>query len=111
MGKRILVAGVGGVLGRELVDAFLAHSIQPAGLELSERGFSGLDGKLSFKVVADVTRPRTLKGALAGIRPFSFQHYALGKLFVFFSINSVPTQKRGKTHFHTYLEQYYGKKG
>jgi uncharacterized protein YbjT (DUF2867 family) len=67
MNGNVLIAGVGGVLGRELVDAFIRKGIRPAGLSLSEREFSGLDGKLSSRVLADVTRPETLKGVCDGV--------------------------------------------
>ena len=45
--------------------------------------------------------------ALAFIRPFSFQYYALGKLMVFFSVNSVPTAQRGRIDLGTYLRSHY----
>ena len=67
MSHNVLIAGVGGVLGRELVDAFIRKGIHPAGLSLLEREFSGLDGKLSLKVLANVTRPETLQGVCAGV--------------------------------------------
>ncbi len=67
MDKNVLIAGVGGVLGRELVDAFISKGIRPAGLSLLEREFNGLDGKLSSKRLADVTKPQTLHGVCAGV--------------------------------------------
>ncbi|MEI8011167.1 MAG: NAD(P)H-binding protein [Candidatus Omnitrophota bacterium] len=67
MGVNVMIAGVGGVLGRELVDVFVKRGIYPAGLALSDREFNGLEQKVSAKVVADVTRPATLKGICSGI--------------------------------------------
>ncbi len=67
MSKKVLIAGVGGVLGRELVGAFVKKGIYPSGLGLSDREFSGLDGKVSSRIVADVTKPSTLAGACSGI--------------------------------------------
>ena len=67
MKRNILIAGVGGVLGRELVEAFIKRSIQPAGLALFDREFNGLEGKLSSKVTADVTKAETLRGVCAGM--------------------------------------------
>ncbi len=66
MKQNILIAGVGGVLGRELVEVFIKRNIYPSGLALFDREFNGLDGKLSSKAVADVTRPETLRGVCAG---------------------------------------------
>ncbi|MBF0594240.1 MAG: hypothetical protein HQL22_04665 [Candidatus Omnitrophica bacterium] len=71
MNNNILIAGVGGVLGRELVDAFIQK----------------------------------------GIRPFSFQYFALGKMLVFFSVTRIPTESRGKTDLGRYLQRYYARKG
>ncbi|MBF0569431.1 MAG: NAD(P)H-binding protein [Candidatus Omnitrophica bacterium] len=65
--RNVLIAGVGGVLGRELVEAFIKKGIRPAGLALSDAEFSGLEGKLSYQVAADVTRPETIQGVCAGM--------------------------------------------
>ena len=67
MSPNILIAGVGGVLGRELVDAFVRKGIHPVGLALSDQEFSGLDEKVSSKIIADVTRPATIDGVCVGI--------------------------------------------
>ncbi len=67
MNKRILIAGVGGVLGRELADVFHKRGLPPAGLALFEREFIGLEDKLSKRIAADVTRPETIRGICEGI--------------------------------------------
>ena len=67
MSNTILIAGVGGVLGRELVKAFNRKGVCPAGLALSEREFTGLEDKISLRIVADVTKPETLRGVCAGM--------------------------------------------
>ncbi len=66
MADNILIAGVGGVLGRALVGAFNKKGVNPSGLSLFEREFNGIEG-LSSKILGDVTRPESLHGTCAGI--------------------------------------------
>ncbi len=41
--------------------------------------------------------------ALPLIRPFSYRHWAMGKLLLFMSTRDIPTPKRGPTSLRTYL--------
>jgi hypothetical protein len=45
--------------------------------------------------------------ALACLRPFSAAYYGMGKMILFFSVTSVPTEKRGKVTLKDYLSSYY----
>lgn len=65
--KTVLIAGVGGVLGRQLLDHFRRLGVTVHGMAVSDKEFSGLEGKLGRSVVADVTRPETLKGLFDGV--------------------------------------------
>ena len=47
------------------------------------------------------------QAALVVLRFLSAPYYAMGKLLVFFSVTSVPTQKRGRTSLKDYLLRYY----
>lgn len=67
MSTNILIAGVGGVLGQKLVEAFRKRDIRPAGLALSFKGLEPVRDRLSSFFEADVTRPETLCGVCAGI--------------------------------------------
>lgn len=57
----ILVAGAGGVLGRELVSVLHQKGIPVTGLGYSEKEFFGLKDKLREVFCLDVTRPEKLK--------------------------------------------------
>jgi uncharacterized protein YbjT (DUF2867 family) len=63
----VLVAGAGGLLGRELVKALNRRSIVPLGLAYSEKEFLQLDGQVSRKIACDVTQSEQLKGICQGI--------------------------------------------
>ena len=65
--KKVLIAGVGGVLGRQILDAFLKRSVSVDGFTFSDKEFAGIEQKLSRRMVADVTRPETLKGVCDGV--------------------------------------------
>lgn len=61
-GTRVLVAGAGGVLGREVVKSLNRRGIVPDGLAYSQREFELVDGKLGRKLCCDVTKPECLDG-------------------------------------------------
>ena len=65
--RRVLIAGVGGVLGRELLGAFFRRGIPVDGLAVSEKEFSGIEEKLACRRAADVTLSATLKGVCDGV--------------------------------------------
>ena len=65
--KKVLIAGVGGVLGRQLLDAFLKRSVFVDGFAVSEKEFAGIETKLGRRRTVDVTRPETLKGVCDGV--------------------------------------------
>ena len=67
MATNVLIAGVGGVLGQKLVEAFRKKDIRPAGLALSFKGLEAVKDRLMSSFEADVTRPETLCGVCAGI--------------------------------------------
>jgi dTDP-4-dehydrorhamnose reductase len=64
---RILAAGAGGVLGRELVTVLHRKKIEVVGLGYEECEFNGLAGKLHKALYCDVTKPETIKGVCKGI--------------------------------------------
>lgn len=67
MSTNVLIAGVGGVLGQKLVEAFSKRDIRPAGLALSFKGLEVVKDRLAASFEADVTRPETLCGVCTGI--------------------------------------------
>ena len=46
------------------------------------------------------------KVALAVLRPFSYRHWAMGKLLLFMSTHDVPTPKRGTVKLRDYLAEH-----
>ncbi|MBP7829378.1 MAG: NAD(P)H-binding protein [Kiritimatiellae bacterium] len=63
---KMLIAGAGGVLGKELVRQALARGNEVRALVLSRRELAGLDHPLLEIREADVTRPETLRGVCDG---------------------------------------------
>jgi len=64
---RVLVAGAGGVLGREIVNSLVKRKIEVVGLGYKECEFFGLEDKLIKWLCCDVTKPIQLKGICKGI--------------------------------------------
>jgi uncharacterized protein YbjT (DUF2867 family) len=65
--RKILIAGIGGVLGRELLENFLGLGAEVSGLAISGREFDDIRGKLKQCHVVDVTCPESLKEVCCGI--------------------------------------------
>lgn len=63
----ILVAGAGGILGRQITDILHKKGIRVSGLAFSRREFEGSAHKFVRILCADVTRPEDLKGVCQGI--------------------------------------------
>lgn len=59
---RVLVAGAGGVLGREIVNSLFRRGIEVVGLGYRESEFKGIEDKLVKALCRDVTKPEQLKG-------------------------------------------------
>ncbi len=64
---RVLVAGGGGVLGRQLIQELLARKHQVTSFAYSEREFAGLQHPDLKTFACDVTRPEQLRGVCEGI--------------------------------------------
>jgi uncharacterized protein YbjT (DUF2867 family) len=65
--KKVLVAGIGGVLGRELLENLLKLGAAVSGLAVSAKEFEGIQDKLGKSYVVDVTKPESLKGVCDGV--------------------------------------------
>jgi len=66
-GKKVLVAGAGGILGKELLGCLLNADADVSGLAVNEKEFNGIRDKLSRCHVADVRRTDQLNGVCDGI--------------------------------------------
>lgn len=64
--QKVLIAGAGGILGREIVNALSAKGVDIIGLGYSEAEFKGIRNKLVKAITCDVTKPGELKGACLG---------------------------------------------
>lgn len=64
---KILVAGAGGILGREIVYSLNKRGVVPDGLVYAEKEFDRIDAPLSRKLCCDVTKPQQLEGLLQGV--------------------------------------------
>ncbi|MEK6564489.1 MAG: SDR family oxidoreductase [Candidatus Omnitrophota bacterium] len=62
----VLVAGAGGVLGRNIVEAFYKRGVKVIGLGLGEREFDGIRDKFAKTVCCNVADPGQLRGACRG---------------------------------------------
>lgn len=63
---KVLIAGVG-VLGKNLIDLYLARGDEVRALAYAEREFAGLGHPRLETVVCDVTRPETLQNVCRGV--------------------------------------------
>jgi len=63
----ILVAGAGGLLGREIVACLNRRGIVPDGLACHEKEFELIQSPLSRKLCLDVTKPQQLEGICKGV--------------------------------------------
>jgi uncharacterized protein YbjT (DUF2867 family) len=63
----VLVAGAGGLLGREIIANLSQRGIVPAGLACREKEFELIKNPLSQKLCRDVTKPQQLEGACKGV--------------------------------------------
>ncbi len=64
---KILVAGAGGLLGKEIVKSLNKRGIIPDGLVYSNKEFEQIESPLSRKLCLDVTKPEQLKEACKGV--------------------------------------------
>lgn len=64
---KVLVAGAGGLLGKEIVKSLNLRGIVPDGLVYSSREFESIDSPLSRKLCCDVTKPQQLEGICRGV--------------------------------------------
>jgi uncharacterized protein YbjT (DUF2867 family) len=64
---RVLVAGAGGMLGKEIVKSLNQRGIVPDGLAYSKKEFERVESPLSRKLCLDVTKPLQLEGICKGI--------------------------------------------
>lgn len=63
----VLVAGAGGILGRQITDTLHKKGIRVSGLAFSQREFEGAGCKFVRTFCVDVTKPADLKGVCRGI--------------------------------------------
>ena len=54
---KVLVAGAGGMLGKEIVRSLNQRGIVPDGLAYSEKEFERVESPLARKLCLDVTKP------------------------------------------------------
>lgn len=64
--QKVLIAGAGGILGRNLVDAFSDRGVDVIGMGYSESEFTGIRNKLVKVISCDVTKSEKLKGVCSG---------------------------------------------
>jgi uncharacterized protein YbjT (DUF2867 family) len=63
----VLVAGAGGLLGKEIVKSLNQKGIVPDGLVYSEKEFERVEDPLARKLARDVTKPQQLEGVCKGV--------------------------------------------
>lgn len=63
----ILIAGAGGILGRHLVNAFLACGHEVLAVAYSQREFEGMSHERMTTRACDVTRPDQIRGLCDGV--------------------------------------------
>lgn len=63
----ILIAGAGGVLGRQIADVLHKKAIRVSGLASNGREFEGIRHKFVHTFCVDVTNPESLRGVCRGI--------------------------------------------
>lgn len=64
---KVLIAGAGGLLGKEIVSAFNRKGILPDGLAYKETEFAEIQDKLARKIYCDVTKPEQTKDICKGV--------------------------------------------
>lgn len=64
---KILVAGAGGMLGREIVRVLNQKGIVPDGLVYAEKEFEQIKSPLDRKLCCDITKPQQLEGICKGV--------------------------------------------
>lgn len=64
---KILVAGAGGMLGKEIVKSLNSKGIVPDGLAFCSKEFERINSPLGRKLCLDVTKPQQLDGICKGV--------------------------------------------
>ncbi len=64
---KVLVAGAGGLLGKEIVKSLNKRGIVPDGLAYSSKEFERVESPLARKLCLDVTKPQQLEGVCKDI--------------------------------------------
>lgn len=64
---KVLVAGAGGILGRQIVRSLNKRGIVPDGMAYAMQEFDEIDAPLARKLCCDVTKPQQLEGLLNGV--------------------------------------------
>src|SRR5450756_306746 len=63
----VFIAGAGGPLGKQLIDAFLHKDVQVTAMGYSKKEFAGLYPPRLTTMACDVTKPEQLEGVCKGM--------------------------------------------
>src|ERR1700733_1146378 len=67
-GRRVLVAGGGGTIGRALVDGFAAAGATVAVVDVTDDAMAGLEDRTAARHVADLSDANAARAAVADVR-------------------------------------------
>jgi uncharacterized protein YbjT (DUF2867 family) len=64
---KVLIAGAGGLLGKEIISAFNRKGVVPDGLAYKKEEFDSIQGTLARKIGCDITKPEQIKDICKGV--------------------------------------------